>query len=235
MRFLGLFLVVFFYSYSGLAQNAFRIGYAYNFGNPKEINRVIHTQNLISDFEESMPYMDQMRGLFFSYGKHTENGGFECEWRNRHGIVGAMWMDNGVPMSRQYKHRQNTLNFNIYVKGGVFSVGSGFGIGSWKGFIRNAMTDSIENANWSQLYVTESTELSSIDWLWTTKWSIPFFIGLDFKYVGIRFIYQYQLNKMVLDHLDNALIGRNVTDFTPLEGKFSNFGIELFVRLVYDY
>lgn len=215
-------------SFSASAQSGFRVGYQYCIGNAREINRVIYIYNQTGNFTDNLDYLTNARGLTFTWVVGNESKGFEMRWENRHKISSSNWMQNSGEMQRDLKFRQNNLSLNFFGGSESFFMGSGFGFGSWKGWTRWDSRSDVKDKEYEKIFVVDEGYLGFLS---TTQFVVPFFMGFRAGPIGMRFTYQWQVNKMALDNLDNALVGRNIQDYTTLEDRFSNFAIEVFIHL----
>jgi len=211
------------------SQGGLRIGYGFAVGNPKDVNRIIYVYNMRGGFEKEMPYIWNAHGLTFAYYKALADDLFwEFKWQNRHSIVSARKEVSGVMMQRDLKLRQNFFSAGFY-GGKPFYAGLSIELGNWKGFTRVNTVDSIKKTEYIKIFtVNEGFESEVVK---TMQPAFSIYGGYETDFFGIRLCYQYQFMKRATDQLDNELLGGNIEDGNYPMDKFSNLGIELYIKL----
>jgi hypothetical protein len=208
----------------------FQVGYKFGYWNPSEINRVIYLYNEVNDngvyhLEKRMPQVHWFQGISVGFGFTEDNFFSELRWTNRHSVVSSKFKDkDGIIQERSLKLRSNFLDLGFGFATENFKIGLSMGIGNFKGWGKPFPNQPAD----------EYTKLFQIDnnLLIRTQAGFTPFMQFNFaKVVGFRIFYQIAAMQMNLDYIDSWLVGKQVISLGELEGKGSNFGVELSINL----
>jgi hypothetical protein len=215
---------------ASLSQSGFRIGWAAGTGNAREINRVIHSYNSINSLDKNMGYVRSFGGVCVSYIYESFGGGaFEMKWQNRHRIVKSQWTESGDKMTRHFKFRSNQLSFGGYGPlGEGFYAGGSFDFGNFNGYTRKGSKNEIRETNYEQMFNRKDLNTFVLSRL---QLSNSVYFGYQKELLGIRLTYQWQYMNMYLHQIDYTLLGSYIDGWKSLKDRFSNIGIEIYLKI----
>jgi len=217
--------------HSLLSQSGIRVGYSMGLGNAREINKLIYTYNTLnSSLIKEMPLFNAFGGLTIAYINESDgNTGFEMKWQNRHREMSSKWMDTGVEYQRDIKFRMNQLSFGGYgALNDYLYMGGSIDFGSFKGFTRKGPSESVSDTTYQQMFVRK--DYHSLPFV-RMQLSNTIFLGFRYKIFGARINFQWQYMNMPLDNMSRALLGVPIDSYRELKGKFTNIGLELYIKI----
>lgn len=204
----------------------FNVGYGIGYGDPGDINRVIHVYNSVNaaTITKSMPKVNFLHGytVGITYGGQLK---FEISRTARRADVIAEGIVNGENRFRQLRIISNTIGLGVqYNMSKKWTVGLNYDIGNYKGFGRSAAAG--EKPKFTRLFVLDNGIFAR------TQMGVSFFAQYNFWRFSARLYWQLQFINKNLGAIDSWMLnGQQIIDKYHLEGKMNNLGLQLIFRI----